>query len=97
MRAAWRVVGAYTVDGEQVGFARAFSDSVSAAYLADGYVLGTHRGHGLDIRIVRRMIDEGPGARFRWMLHTEDAHRLYRRFGFTEPCLTFVEGAAELS
>jgi GNAT superfamily N-acetyltransferase len=96
VRAAWRVVGAYTADGGQVGFARAFSDSVSAAYLADVYVLDAHRGHGLGVRIIQRMIDEGPGAKFRWMLHTADAHRLYRRFGLTEPSHTFLERAADL-
>jgi hypothetical protein len=31
------------------------------------------------------MIDDGPGAGFRWMLHTADAHGLYRRFGFSVP------------
>jgi GNAT superfamily N-acetyltransferase len=96
VRAAWWVVGAYTVDGEQVGFARAFSDSVSAAYLADVYVLDAHRGHGLGVRIIRRMIEEGPGAKFRWMLHTADAHGMYRRFGFTEPSRSFLERAADL-
>ena len=42
------------------------------------------------------MIDDGPGAKFRWMLHTEDAHGLYRRFGFIEPSHTYLERAADL-
>ncbi|MBS1907447.1 MAG: GNAT family N-acetyltransferase [Actinobacteria bacterium] len=83
---AWRVVGAYrTETGEQVGFARAVSDGVGIAYLADVYVDHEHRGHGLGKRLMRLMIDDGPGADMRWMLFTNDAHGLYRQFGFTEP------------
>jgi GNAT superfamily N-acetyltransferase len=83
IRTAWRVVGAYAPgSGAQVGFARAFSDGFAAAYLADVFVLREHRGHGLGLEIVRKMIDEGPGAKFLWMLHTRDAHALYAKFGF---------------
>jgi len=41
--------------------------------------------------LVQAMIDDGPGAGFRWMLHTADAHELYRRFGFREPDVTYLE------
>lgn len=78
---AWRVVGAYDDNGAMVGFARAFADGASA-YLADVYVLPGHRGHGLGKEIVRTMIEAGPGRQMRWMLHTADAHGLYRQFGF---------------
>jgi GNAT superfamily N-acetyltransferase len=80
---SWRVVGAYRA-GSMVGFARAFSDGVSSAYLADVFVVDPARGSGLGKEIVREMIDNGPGDRFRWMLHTADAHGLYRQFGFAE-------------
>jgi GNAT superfamily N-acetyltransferase len=83
IRSAWRVVGAYErAGGAQVGFARAFSDGFAAAYLADVFVLPQHRGHGLGVGLVRTMIEEGPGARFLWMLHTRDARDLYAKFGF---------------
>jgi hypothetical protein len=39
-------------------------------------VLSGHRGAGLGKAIVRAMIDGGPGAGCRWMLHTPDAHGL---------------------
>jgi N-acetyltransferase len=81
---AWRVVGAYDLTGAMVGFARGFSDGGSA-YLCDVYVLSGHRGAGLGKAIVRAMIDDGPGAAQRWMLHTSDAHGLYREFGFNQP------------
>ncbi len=86
---AWRVVGAYRGDtGELVGFARAISDGVAFAYLADVFGAAGHRGRGLGRRIVARMIDEGPGRDFRWTLFTGDAHDLYADFGFTDPDAT---------
>jgi N-acetyltransferase len=88
--AAWRVVGGYDRTGAMVGFARAFGDG-GAAYLADVYVLPEHRGAGLGKAIVRMMIEDGPGSGWRWMLHTSDAHGLYRQFGFTRPDGRYLE------
>jgi GNAT superfamily N-acetyltransferase len=82
VRAAWRVVGAYDPSGRMVGFARAVSDGLALAYLADVYVEPEHRGHGLGVAIVHEMIEAGPGRDFRWLLHTSDAHGLYEKFGF---------------
>jgi N-acetyltransferase len=87
---AWRLIGAYDAAGAMVGFARAFSDGGSA-YLADVYVLPAHRGAGLGKALVAMMIDEGPGAGQRWMLHTSDAHGLYRSLGFTAPAGRYLE------
>jgi GNAT superfamily N-acetyltransferase len=83
---AWRVVGVYDrSDGAMVGGARAVSDGVSDAYLGDMFVVALHRGRGLSNRLLRTMIDEGPGRDFRWMLVTSDAHGLYEKFGFAAP------------
>jgi N-acetyltransferase len=96
---AWRVVGAYDRAGAMIGFARAYGDG-GCAYLADVYVMAEHRGAGLGQAIVRMMIEDGPGAGWRWMLHTSDAHGLYRQFGFARPNgrylerLSWSEGAA---
>jgi GNAT superfamily N-acetyltransferase len=81
---AERVVGLYK-DGAQVGFTRTISDGHAQSYLADVYVLEEHRGRGLGVELVRFSVDEGPFARTKWFLHTEDAHDLYRKFGFAEP------------
>jgi GNAT superfamily N-acetyltransferase len=90
--ASWRVVGAYHRDtGEMVGFARAVSDGQSLAYLADVFVMPEHRGHGLGVGLVDTIIEQGPGAHFRWMLHTGDAHGLYAKFGFRPPETTYLE------
>jgi GNAT superfamily N-acetyltransferase len=85
---AWRVVAAYDGDGATVGFARAVSDGVAFAYLADVYVDAAARGAGLGTALVRAMIDDGPGRGFRWTLFTQDAHGLYTRFGFAAPDAT---------
>ena len=83
---AWRVVGVYEADsGHLVGFARAISDGVAYAYLSDVFVTSQARGKGLGKELVATMVDRGPGARFRWSLHTSDAHGLYRQFGFAAP------------
>ena len=91
LRASWRVVGAYDSTGAQVGFARALSDGIGNAYLADVFVLSHARGQGLGKALVHHMIEEGPGAHFRWMLHTNDAHGLYAGFGFAPPDATYLE------
>jgi ribosomal protein S18 acetylase RimI-like enzyme len=89
---AWRVVGVYEkASGRMVGFARAVSDGVALAYLADVYVLADFRGRGAGVALVRMMVEEGPGAAFRWMLHTADAHGLYQRFGFGPAEVTYLE------
>lgn len=88
---SWRVLGAYDTAGAMVGFARAVSDGVALAYLADVFVVDAARGHGVGKALVKALVEDGPGADFRWMLHTADAHELYRRFGFTEPDVTYLE------
>jgi GNAT superfamily N-acetyltransferase len=83
---AWRVVGVYdSASGGQVGYARAVSDGFSDAYLADVIVAPEARQQGAGKLIVRTMIDDGPGAQFRWTLFTSDAHGLYAQFGFGPP------------
>jgi GNAT superfamily N-acetyltransferase len=81
---AERVVGLYH-DGRQVGFCRAVTDGVAFVYLADVYVLPEHRGRGLGVELVREIVDNGPYAGLKWLLHTSDAHGLYERFGFGRP------------
>ena len=90
VREASRVVGLY--EGErQVGFARAVSDGLAFAYLADVYVLPDYRGRGLGVELVREMVQNGPYADCKWFLHTADAHELYRKFGFAAPSDRLME------
>jgi GNAT superfamily N-acetyltransferase len=58
------------------------------------YVLDEYRGRGLGVELVRFMVEDGPLADRRWILHTRDAHDLYRKFGFAEPGERLMERPA---
>jgi GNAT superfamily N-acetyltransferase len=70
----------------QVGFARVITDKATFAYLADVFILDAHRGRGLSKRLMEYILahPDLQGLR-RFMLAANDAHGLYRRFGFAEP------------
>jgi GNAT superfamily N-acetyltransferase len=72
-------------DGRQVGFARVITDLATFAYLADVYVLESHRGRGLATWLMESILGHPKlqGLR-RWMLVTRDAHPLYRKVGFRD-------------
>ncbi len=76
-------IGAYDQSGAQVGLARFISDYATFCYVCDVYVLEEHRGHGLS-KAMLGMAMEHPGLQGlrRWVLVTNDAHGLYRQFGF---------------
>ena len=69
--------------GRQVGFARLVTDRATFAYLADVFVLESHRGRGLAKHLMAAILahPEVQGLR-RWLLATRDAHGLYAEFGF---------------
>ncbi len=82
-------------DGDaQVGFARVATDRATFAYLADVFVLPTHRGRGLSKLLMETIVahPDLQGLR-RWVLVTRDAHGLYARYGFTP--LAKVDGYME--
>jgi GNAT superfamily N-acetyltransferase len=68
----------------QIGFARVITDRATFAYLADVFVLESHRGRGLGKMLMDAVVanPDLQGLR-RWMLATRDAHALYARYGFT--------------
>jgi GNAT superfamily N-acetyltransferase len=57
------------------------------------YVLPGYRGRGVGVELVREMVENGPLAGLRWILHTTDAHGLYRKVGFAEPSERVMERA----
>lgn len=77
--------GVFTDAGVQVGFARVVTDSATFAYLADVFILETHRGKGLSKWLIKVIVDSPDlqGLR-RMLLATSDAHRLYTQFGFKQ-------------
>jgi GNAT superfamily N-acetyltransferase len=69
---------------DQVGFARLVTDRSTFAFLADVFVLPSHRGHGLGVWLCATVLEHPDltGVR-RILLGTDDAHGLYARLGFT--------------
>jgi GNAT superfamily N-acetyltransferase len=67
----------------QIGFARVVTDRATFAYLADVFVLESHRGRGLARWLMECVLahPDLQGLR-RWSLVTRDAHGLYERLGF---------------
>ena len=77
------VMGVYSPEGAQVAFARAVTDRATFAWIADVFVLPSHRGRGLGRFVVSTLL-EHPGLHGlrRLMLATADAHELYGAYGF---------------
>ncbi|GAD79186.1 GNAT family N-acetyltransferase [Vibrio ezurae] len=75
--------GLFDNSGAQVGFARLITDKATFAYLADVFVLESHRGQGLSKWLVQTILEHPDlqGLR-RIMLATKDAHGLYCQYGF---------------
>lgn len=68
----------------QVGFCRVISDHATFGYLADVFVLESHRGRGLSKWMMELVFAHPDLQGFRrWVLLTRDAHGLYQQFGFT--------------
>ena len=68
----------------QIGFARVITDRATFAFIADVFVLRSHRGDGLGTWLCRTVLEhpDMQGQR-RILLGTDDAHALYAQLGFT--------------
>ena len=77
------VFGVYDGD-KQIGVARVVTDYSIFAYLCDVFIHEDYRSHGLGKWLIQTIM-EHPSLRDmrRWVLVTNDAHGLYRQFGFT--------------
>jgi N-acetylglutamate synthase-like GNAT family acetyltransferase len=69
---------------QQRGFARVITDKATFAYLADVFVIESHRGLGLSKQLMSAVVahPDLQGLR-KFMLTTNDAHGLYQQYGFT--------------
>ena len=77
------VFGVY--EGErQIGLARVVTDYSIFAYLCDVFIHEDYRAHGLGKWLIQTIVDH-PDLKDmrRWVLVTNDAHGLYKQFGFT--------------
>ena len=84
-------------ENAQVGFARVITDRATFAYVADVFVLESHRGRGLSVWLMEaiRAHPDLQNLR-RWILMTRDAHGLYEKFGFrrmadTDRCMEILD------
>ncbi|MGI8602307.1 MAG: GNAT family N-acetyltransferase [Verrucomicrobiales bacterium] len=70
-------------ESQQVGFGRVITDFATFAYIADVFVVPKHRARGVSKLLLRAILDHPQlqGLR-RVLLATQDAHGLYRQFGF---------------
>ena len=77
------VFGLYEGD-KQIGLARVVSDYSIFAYLCDVFIHEEYRTQGLGKWLIQTVM-EHPDLKDvrRWLLVTNDAHGLYKRFGFT--------------
>jgi GNAT superfamily N-acetyltransferase len=71
--------------GRQIGFARVITDRATFAYLADVFILESHRGLGLGLWLMKTILAHPELQNLRrWTLFTKDAHGLYRKVGFRD-------------
>lgn len=70
-------------DQKQIGVARVVTDYSVIAYLCDFFIREEYRAHGLGKWMLETILAH-PDLRDirRWLLVTDDAHGLYRKFGF---------------
>ena len=76
--------GVYKQDS-QIGFARVITDYSRLAHLADVFILEEYRGLGLAKWLMENIMNHPELQSIKkWTLLTEDAHGLYRQFGFQD-------------
>jgi N-acetylglutamate synthase-like GNAT family acetyltransferase len=74
-----------TAEHDVIAFARLVTDYATFAYIADVYVLEPYRGKGLSKRLMSHIFRQPNIQELRRiMLVTQDAHELYKKYGFQE-------------
>ncbi|MDM5312671.1 GNAT family N-acetyltransferase [Peribacillus frigoritolerans] len=71
--------------GDQVGFARVITDLATHAYLCDVFILPDYRKLGLSKWLMDVITNHSELKEVRrFMLATNDAHSLYKKYGFNQ-------------
>ena len=77
------VIGAFTPDGLQIGYARVVSDKSRFGYLCDVVVDEAHRGKGIGRAMVQFALKHPEHSTVTtWILKTRDAHGVYSALEF---------------
>jgi GNAT superfamily N-acetyltransferase len=77
------VVGVFTNDGLQIGYARVISDKTRFAYILDVYVDEDYRKSGIGQEMIKYILNHAELKDvYYWTLITKDAHEVYKKVGF---------------
>jgi ribosomal protein S18 acetylase RimI-like enzyme len=77
------LVGAFTSNHEQIGYARVISDKTRFAYLLDVIVDDRYRRQGIGQAMVNFLLNHPELEQvYQWLLITKDAHGVYQKVGF---------------
>jgi C_GCAxxG_C_C family probable redox protein len=79
------VVGAFTPEGNQIGYARAISDKTCFAYILDVYVDEQYRKQKIGQSMIKFILNHASLRDvYQWILITKDAHGVYGKVGFKQ-------------
>ena len=78
------VLGLYSAEGRQAGFARLVTDYATFGWLCDVFVDSGLRGGGLGAFLVETAVNHPAMRGVRQVLMAEPGRSIYRRQGFTE-------------
>lgn len=67
----------------QIGFARAVTDKCTFSSVMDVYIETGYRNKGLGTMLMNAVMKDPAIAKTICVISTKDAHRFYRKFGFT--------------
>jgi GNAT superfamily N-acetyltransferase len=77
------VVGVFSKDEGQIGYARVISDKTRFAYITDVYIEENFRKKGIGQKIINYiLVHEELTDVYQWLLITRDAHGVYNKVGF---------------
>jgi GNAT superfamily N-acetyltransferase len=68
---------------QQIGFARVVTDYAVLAWILDVFILKEFRKQALGVKLLESIMNHSELQKLqRWGLATDDAHGLYKKFGF---------------
>ncbi len=77
------VVGAFSTEGFQIGYARVISDKTRFAYILDVFIDEKFRKKGIGQNLIKFIINHNDLKDvYQWLLITKDAHGVYSKQGF---------------
>lgn len=75
------------VGQRQIAFARVVTDYATFAYLRDVFVDKSYQGRGYGKILLQNILQHPDLSGVTLLLHTNDAHGFYEKFGFIKPAM----------